>query len=458
MGTPGPKLSDESVIAGRYRIIRPIGSGGFGRVYSAVHSVTGRRCALKLLLPQASGSEASRQRFLRESQLAAQIQSEFIVEVLDAGVDEATDSPFIAMELLEGEDLGKRSERSGKFDTARVVLYLSHAAEALTAAHAAGIVHRDLKPSNLFLTRRSDGTALVKVLDFGIAKQLDPAQAHATTAAVGTPIYMAPEQFRNVPVTAAVDIHALGMLAFRFLVGEHYFELERRESGNNYALGALLTQGAQESARARAARYGQDCDARFDLWFAQATHVDPTQRFASARDAVQGLADSLDIDLSTVNEELSAEDLNSEPTLEEDSQATQSLSPETGDKSTVAVELSAKPLPGNRGFRQPAVAAAAVLGLIVTIGYLLTFLRSPAATQSTELVEAELKPTPTAQPSRAIPTAEPPRAEAKATPSGPARTAMPRAGSASPAVDPAPAKAQPAPVGSAKTGDLWTRE
>jgi serine/threonine-protein kinase len=294
---PAFPLSRDSVFATRYRIGTQIGSGGFGAVYEAEHLVTGRRCALKILMPHVASTPEVRERFLRESRLAARIRSDFIVDVLDAGVDPTTELPYIAMELLKGDDLGRRMDRKRRCSAEETVLYLAHAAAALDIAHQKGIVHRDLKPSNLFVTRRGDGSPLVKVLDFGTAKLVSAAPRQDTTAAVGTPVYMAPEQFRGDAVTSAVDIYALGMIAFRLLVGRHYFALERDQSANNYALSAVLVKGIPEPASARASRYGSSCDPRFDAWFEKATHSDAGTRFASAGRAAEALAQALDVDL-----------------------------------------------------------------------------------------------------------------------------------------------------------------
>ncbi|HEX4334483.1 MAG TPA: serine/threonine-protein kinase, partial [Polyangiaceae bacterium] len=201
-------LQEGEVFAGRYRIVRELASGGMGAVYEVVHAVTERRCALKVMLSHTVERETLRKRFMQESRLAAQIGSEYIVDVLDAGVDEVTKAPFLVMELLEGEDLGQRLLRLGPLTARETVTYLWNVALALDRTHQAGIVHRDLKASNLFLTRREDGSPFVKVLDFGVAKVLPLGNSgEQRTQTVGTPIYMAPEQFRaDGRITPATDI------------------------------------------------------------------------------------------------------------------------------------------------------------------------------------------------------------------------------------------------------------
>src|SRR5262249_23257030 len=126
-------------------------------------------------------SDDLRERFQREAKVAANVDSDYIVEVFDAGIDAATRMPFMVMELLRGEELGKRVKRLGRISPAEVVTYLHQTALALDKTHRANIVHRDLKPENLFLTERDDGPPRIKVLDFGVAKVIaDTASAGAT--------------------------------------------------------------------------------------------------------------------------------------------------------------------------------------------------------------------------------------------------------------------------------------
>lgn len=283
------------VFAGRYRLATRIGSGGFGAVYEATHVVTERRVAIKLLWPHFAKDLEFRKRFLREARLATQIGSEFIVDVLDAGVEESTDTPFLVMELLRGESIAARISRKKTFSPDDTAIYLSQVAAALDRTHARGVVHRDLKPANLFLTQRSDGSPLVKILDFGIAKLLASTAMEAASHTLGTPLFMAPEQFNNSTVTPACDIYALGMIAFRFLVGSHYFALEQRQCENVYLFASVIGQGPTEPARVRAERYGAELPEAFDAWFARACHREASERFASATDAVFALADAIGV-------------------------------------------------------------------------------------------------------------------------------------------------------------------
>jgi serine/threonine-protein kinase len=139
-------LSEGTLFAGRYRVLRCIAQGGMGAVYEVVHLQTERRRALKVMLPHLVQSEELRERFRREARVAAQIDSAFIVDVFDAGIDDATGMPFLVMELLKGEELGKRLKRVGHFTPEEAVEYLWQTAQALDKTHRAHIVHRDLKP------------------------------------------------------------------------------------------------------------------------------------------------------------------------------------------------------------------------------------------------------------------------------------------------------------------------
>ena len=291
-------LQKGDVFANRYRIVRELASGGMGAVYECVHTVTERRCALKVMLSHTVEREQLRKRFMQESRLAAQIGSEYIVDVLDAGVDDENKAPYLVMELLEGEDLGQRLLRQGPLSREEVVGYLWHVALALDRTHQAGIVHRDLKASNLFLTRREDGTPLVKVLDFGIAKVLtvDRSGEHRTQT-VGTPIYMAPEQFRaDGRITPATDIYALGMLAYTLLVGVHYWTEEHTKCENPFAFASIAVHGPKDNPSERAARSSVTLPSTFDGWFFKATSRWPQDRFASATAAVGELAVALEVD------------------------------------------------------------------------------------------------------------------------------------------------------------------
>jgi len=289
-------LASQSVFAGRYRVLRRIAAGGMGAVFEVVHLETQRRRALKVMLPELLANRQLRERFQMEARITANVESEYIVDVFDAGIDDATGMPFLVMELLNGEDLAKVVERAGRLNGEQVVTYLRQVASALDKTHAAGIVHRDLKPENLFLTHREDGTPRVKILDFGISKVVTEAGSGANaTRGLGTPLYMAPEQVLAQTVSAATDLYALGLIAYTLLVGFAYWHSEAETFDNPISFVVHTSKGATDSAVRRAAQVGHALPPAFDAWFHRATNVDTALRFRSASELVHALAESLGV-------------------------------------------------------------------------------------------------------------------------------------------------------------------
>ena len=215
-------------IGEKYRVDRILGRGGMGVVLSCQHLELGRQVAVKILHPSLASSTQVVQRFAREARSAAKIESEHVARVIDVGsLPSKTDGPrvpFMVMEHLNGCDLRARMEQ-GALPVELAVDYLLQACVGVAEAHAHGIVHRDLKPSNLFLADLADGTAIVKVLDFGISKALDPYGTDAgettltrPTDVFGSPRYMSPEQLRSArDVDARSDIWALGVVLYELL-------------------------------------------------------------------------------------------------------------------------------------------------------------------------------------------------------------------------------------------------
>ena len=288
-------LATGSTFAGRYRIVRRLASGGMGAVYEVLHLETRRRRALKVMLPELFAKPELYERFRREAHVTASVKSEFLVDVFDAGLDDASGTPFLVMELLEGEDLGRLVDRQGPLDPTNVVTYLGQVASALDRTHAASVVHRDLKPENLFLTHREDGSGCIKILDFGISKIVNEAATGRNTTSIGTPAYMAPEQIVGGPISPAVDLHSLGLIAYTLLTGRAYWQDDVESTDNALAFALRAAQGIREGAVSRASRHGRRLPAAFDAWFAQAAHLDPNQRFKSAAETVQGLAEVLGV-------------------------------------------------------------------------------------------------------------------------------------------------------------------
>jgi serine/threonine-protein kinase len=279
----------------RYRVVRCLAHGGMGAVYEVVHKQTERPLALKVLLPIVLADEDARGRFSQEARVTARVQSDHIVDVVDAGVDPETGMPFLVMELLHGDDLGEVVAK-GPVAPELAVLLLGQAAVALDRCHAANIVHRDLKPGNIMITRRDDGSPQTKILDFGVAKVLRPGALTTGTRSVGTTLYMAPEQLTgDHALSPAADRYSLAQLAYTMLVGKPYFQKEAAEL-EPYPLLAVVAEGPREPASARAKRAGARLPRAFDAWFARATELEPTRRPSSAADLVFGLAAALAVE------------------------------------------------------------------------------------------------------------------------------------------------------------------
>ncbi|MBI4955559.1 MAG: serine/threonine protein kinase [Myxococcales bacterium] len=230
-----PLASDDApapgtIVAGKYRVEHVLGVGGMGVVVAATHEMLGELVAIKFL--KTTDNEDRIRRFVREARAAAKIRSEHVARVYDVGqLDDGM--PYLVMEHLDGEDLSQRLKRAGPLPIEEAVEYTLQACEAIATAHALGIVHRDLKPSNLFLANRPDGTASVKVIDFGISKILsdeptedeDPGGGITKSATLlGSPLYMSPEQMVSArDVDARCDVWALGGILYALVTGKPPF-------------------------------------------------------------------------------------------------------------------------------------------------------------------------------------------------------------------------------------------
>lgn len=233
--TPGlPLGGDTGLFAGRvigdkYRLLRHLGSGGMGTVFSAEHVTLRKHVALKFLRSDAATRERAVRRFEREAQLLARLDHENIVNLLDIGRD-PTALDYLVLEFIRGRTL--RDElQDGRLPTERVVAIVSQVARGLTAAHEAGVIHRDLKPENVMLTQHADGRLLVKLLDFGVARLREKTDETLTLTgqALGTAGYMSPEQARgDSEIDSRSDVYALGVIAYEGLTGV------RPHDGNSY--------------------------------------------------------------------------------------------------------------------------------------------------------------------------------------------------------------------------------
>ncbi|MBE7479279.1 MAG: serine/threonine protein kinase [Polyangiaceae bacterium] len=278
-----------AVIGGDFRVERELARGGMGGVWLAEQISTGQKRALKIMHPTLIAQARMRERFEQEARVGARIPSEHVVEVIAAGVDSALGIPWLAMELLHGEDLGQLCARRGTLGAQEIVPIFRQLCHALAAAHSVGIVHRDVKPENIFLAEvhSAETTRQLKVLDFGIAKLAAEAK-ESGTGQVGTPLWMAPEQSDpRAQITPAADVWALGLIAFRLLTGRHYWHAANEPGA---ALSALFRETLMDvlvPASERAREYGVEhlLPPGFDAWFARTVAREPGQRFPEAHAA-----------------------------------------------------------------------------------------------------------------------------------------------------------------------------
>ena len=282
---PAERVLAGSILGGKYRLISEIGRGGMGSVWRAEHLAWAAPVALKIMNRDITARPEAVARFEREVRLAAGLRSPHVVQVLDHGVDEATRTPFIAMELLEGESLARRLRREEALSPAETYRVFSEVVRALTRAHAAGIVHRDLKPDNVFLVRNEDQT-VTKILDFGVAKwtvpELDESGLTRPGSVVGTPYYMSPEQLQGSrEIDHRADLWALAVIACECLTGRRPFEAP------DFAQLAVMLIG--NVGRPLPSSLGR-VPPGFDAWFLRATDPNIERRFSSVREMAQTLA------------------------------------------------------------------------------------------------------------------------------------------------------------------------
>lgn len=273
------QLSPGTLLGGDYEIEERLAEGGMGVVYTCRQRSTGERRAVKVLSIEVLVDSDLQRRFALECQVGSRIRSEHVVKVLAAGV-EGGRTPWIAMELLEGETLTQRVERDGALDLATARALFAQLGHALTAAHAVQIAHRDLKPDNVFIARshRADVAFTVKLLDFGIAKVRDALTPGTTQFAFGTPFWMAPEQFTPGAAWQSADLWALGLLAYYALTGRVYW-LGAHDPSQGVAemFGPTYVLASQ---RARAQLGRDSLPPGFDDWFARCVALRPEDRFA----------------------------------------------------------------------------------------------------------------------------------------------------------------------------------
>ncbi len=263
------ELSDGQTFGG-YHIVDLVGSGGMGLVYRAEQRILGRTVALKVIRPEIAESGDYRARFLREARFAAAVDHPHVVSVFDAG--EQDGRLYLAMQWIDGLDLGTLIDREQRLAPERAVLIGVQLAQALQAVHDAGLVHRDVKPSNV-LVRAIGGHDYAYLTDFGIAKA--PAAQDSLTRTgwvIGTPGYLSPEQIRGQQPGPRSDLYALGCIIFEALTGQRPF-------GGDDDPAARWAQAT--SPPPAASTLYPALGSRYDAFLARALAVDPQDRFSS---------------------------------------------------------------------------------------------------------------------------------------------------------------------------------
>ena len=279
------RLEPGKRISRNIRLVQLLEVGGMGKVWLAYHSGLDTHVAVKFMTEQSAADPAVKARFEREAKLAARIKSPHVVQILDYATT-ADGTPFIVMELLEGEDLASRLERGQKLtleDTSHVLVQVCR---VLAKAHALGIVHRDIKPENVFLSE-CDGELFVKVLDFGIARDEGrPSSITSSDVTVGTPAFMSPEQlFRPKEVDQRSDLWSAAVLVYHCLTGKLPFD------GDSYA---SMCVSIHAGKFAPPSTLGASVPAVIDAWFEKALRPTQEDRFQSATEMAEAYLDILE--------------------------------------------------------------------------------------------------------------------------------------------------------------------
>ncbi len=287
-GTASALVAPGALVAGKYRLDNVIGEGGMGSVWAATHTGLGQLVAIKFISKEFVSSPEALRRFDAEAKAAAQLRSRHVVQVFDNGTLE-DGTPYIAMELLRGENIYARVHRAGPVALNEAVEILWQCTKALGRAHAAGIIHRDIKPDNIFLAQSDEEAILVKVLDFGIAKFASGPNDHGSTrtgAVLGTPLYMSPEQARGLKtIDHRTDLYSLGLVAYTMFTGNLAFSSE--------SFGDLLLQICTAPLPSLCAN-APWLPAAMEGWFQRACARDPQNRFASAQEFADALRAACD--------------------------------------------------------------------------------------------------------------------------------------------------------------------
>jgi eukaryotic-like serine/threonine-protein kinase len=276
----GTKVRRGQVVGGHYRLDRIVAEGGMGIVWAALDLRLGRSVAVKLLNATALRKPEMRERFEREARLASKIRSPHVPQIISDGVT-AGGMPFVVMELLDGESLASHLASESRCTLALSGSIMEQLSRALSSAHHAGLVHRDIKPANIFLSPQPGGDVFVRLLDFGIAKELHfgPGGLTQSGDVLGTSDYMSPEQYRQPEaVSAATDIWSLGVVLYEMLTGELPFD-ETTSPG-------LIVPIVEEAQFRPPSALCPELPPALDAVVARALAVHPSQRYATVEEFV----------------------------------------------------------------------------------------------------------------------------------------------------------------------------
>jgi eukaryotic-like serine/threonine-protein kinase len=293
-------LEQGSLFANRFRIERPLAEGGMGAVFVATNVGTKKPVAIKVLTHR---SEFAIESFKFEATVAARVETEHVVDVIDIGQDEETGLHYIVMELLRGSSLEDLVREKGRMAGEEVVAYVRQIANGLDAVHKhidedgqlKPIVHRDLKPANVFRSSRPDGSPLLKILDFGLAKRVSKSVGISREVR-GSFFYIAPEQINLEELSERTDVWALGLIAFFLLAGREYWKSASAADVSEAAIFHEIVNVPMPTASDRFRELEKSeppWPGRFDAWFAKAVHRRPHQRYWSAGEAAEMLSVAL---------------------------------------------------------------------------------------------------------------------------------------------------------------------
>jgi serine/threonine-protein kinase len=399
-------LREGALVAGRFRLESQISEGAMGTVWRATHIGLEVPCAVKFIHAHLFEDADLQLRFEREARAAASIRAPNVVQMLDYGVWEGT--PYIVMELLDGEDLSKRLERRGRLSCVETIAILAQVARALAKAHAAGLVHRDLKPENIFLAR-DDDRELVKVLDFGIVRiDTMTSKKRVTRQGVmlGTPCYMSPEQAmgqRDIDLRS--DLWSVAVVAYECLTGELPFVGDTvLDIAMNIISGAIPSPPVEAGL-----------PPSFEAWWLRAVSRDRAARFSSANEQIEALAAAFALPKRSL---LPQGRFSGPP---EEAPPPLPLMLATTRPPEASFPDSGLARPGSSDRARPAaprwkkISAVATIAAMGILGLFLLARRSPPAVDSTSALATEIAAPPAASSARAAPPEPTTAPEATAT-------------------------------------------